>query len=236
MSWATPSASVALSSISAATAANTIDNLGFAQTWQWNSLSTNAGMTFSSNSTAAGSNLQTLVNVALSGANATASQTTYGLQVSNTHTGTSSTNVGMSVSASGGTNNYALVVPAGNVGVNTTAPNTSLDVDGGVSVRPGTVSVTADNQAITVGNRSFIRLTSNSTPTNRTITLSNGLQDGQLLFIRVDGSGTAGNGVEIADSGSCNLSGIAQLIDSSVIQLIWDGSASKWFEVTRSLN
>lgn len=49
---------------------------------------------FIANGTAAASNLKTAVNIQTSGANATTTQTTYGLQVSNVSTGTLSTNVG----------------------------------------------------------------------------------------------------------------------------------------------
>lgn len=91
-----------------------------------NSLTTGNAFTFSSDSvttgnvvrmvstsTAAGSNTQTVLNVATSGANGTSTQTTYGAQFSNTHTGTSSTNVALGLSASGGTTNNALSVSAG---------------------------------------------------------------------------------------------------------------------------
>ncbi len=125
---------------------------------------------------------------------------------------------------------------AGNVGIGTSTPKVALDVNGAVVMRPGTSSITADNQAVTVGNSSFLRLTANAAPTSRTITLSNGLQDGQILYLRISGNGTATNGVELADSGNCNLSGLAQILDGGVIQLIWDGSASVWYEVSRSNN
>lgn len=59
-----------------------------------------------STSTAAASNTQKVLNVATSGANGTSSQTTYGGYFSNTHTGTSSTNIGLYATASGGTYNY----------------------------------------------------------------------------------------------------------------------------------
>lgn len=65
--------------------------------------------------TAAASNTKTALNVATSGANGTSTQTTYGVQISNTSTGTSSTNIGLSVSASGGTNNTAINVGAGQI-------------------------------------------------------------------------------------------------------------------------
>ena len=77
--------------------------------------------------TAAASNTKTVLNIASSGANGTASQTTYGLQVANTNTG-SGTNVGGTFSASGGTNNYGLLVPNGRVGIGLSAPAYPLDL------------------------------------------------------------------------------------------------------------
>jgi hypothetical protein len=125
----------------------------------------------------------------------------------------------------------------GNVGIGEITAGTLLDVDGGVTVRPGTtVNVIADNQAVTIGNRSHVVLSSNGTPANRTITISNGLQTGQLLFIMVTGT-AATNGIELADDptgSNTNLSGLAQLVDGAVLQLIWNGA--DWMEVTRSNN
>ncbi len=51
----------------------------------------------------------------------------------------------------------------GSVGIGQTSPGTSLDVNGGLTTEPETVSVTGNNQLITVGNHSFIQLSSNST-------------------------------------------------------------------------
>ena len=93
-----------------------------------------------------------------------------------------------------------------NIGAGITIPNVKIDIDGAIAVRSSSTTVTADNQAVTVGNRSFIKLTSNGTPANRTVTLSNGLSDGQVLYISVAGTGT--NGVEFADSGNLNLTGL----------------------------
>lgn len=77
--------------------------------------------------TAAASNTKTALNVATSGANGTSTQTTYGAQFSNTSTGTSSTNIALFATASGGTNNYAGIL-AGRVGINNTAPLAPLHV------------------------------------------------------------------------------------------------------------
>jgi hypothetical protein len=93
-----------------------------------NSLTTGNGAEFSSSSvssgnvvsiaatgTAAASNSKHALLVATSGANATGTQTTYGAEITNTSTGTSSTNIALRVSASGGTNNVALSVASGQV-------------------------------------------------------------------------------------------------------------------------
>ncbi len=114
-----------LSGLDAATGTNTIDNGTYAQEWQWNTLAGNSALKISSNSAAA-SNTQKLLEVALSGANATASQTTYGGYVTNTHTGTTATNVGLYASASGGTNNYAAIFENGSVGIGDTTPEGTL--------------------------------------------------------------------------------------------------------------
>jgi hypothetical protein len=75
-----------------------------------NSISSGNGLDVTSNSTAATGNTQTLAKIALSGANANSSQTTYALDVANTHTGTTSTNVGIRANASGGTDNVSIAL------------------------------------------------------------------------------------------------------------------------------
>lgn len=125
--------SVPISGFTASTKINNIDNLNYAQTWNWNSLADNVGLTLASNSTAATTaNIQTLLNVNLSGTNAMAGVTTYGATIANKHGYTTSgTNVGLLVSASGGTTNYGLLVPNGNVGIGTNTPSSLLTVGAG---------------------------------------------------------------------------------------------------------
>lgn len=98
-----------LSAITAATAAHTINNAAFTQEWQWNSLTNGTGLKLSSNSTLASSNSQSIFEIANSGANATSIQTTYGAKIANTKTGTSSTNYGLAITATGATNNLPLL-------------------------------------------------------------------------------------------------------------------------------
>lgn len=114
--------STAISSLTAGVGTNSIDSATNTQTWTWNTLASQIGLALSTNSTAAASNTQELFDIAMSGANGTTTQTTYGMKVANTHTGTSSTNVAANLSASGGTTNIALQLPAGAVTIGTTTP------------------------------------------------------------------------------------------------------------------
>jgi trimeric autotransporter adhesin len=95
--------------------------------WNWDALANGAAMEFSTNGTAAG-NGQKMLQLNLQGANTNATVTSYGAYISNTHTGSASTNVGLYATASGGTNNYAAILNGGNVGIGTAAPGTSLVV------------------------------------------------------------------------------------------------------------
>jgi hypothetical protein len=90
-----------------------------------NSLTTGTGIYAASSSLTSGKLLdlqvsgtaaaasQTALNVATAGANGTSGITTKGAVISNTHTGTTSTNVALELTASGGTTNTALNVTAG---------------------------------------------------------------------------------------------------------------------------
>jgi hypothetical protein len=91
-----------------------------------NSLTTGTGIYAASSSLTSGKLLdlqvsgtaaaasQTALNVATAGANGTSGITSKGAVISNTHTGTTSTNVALELTASGGTTNTALNVTAGN--------------------------------------------------------------------------------------------------------------------------
>lgn len=119
-----------LSDITAASGTNTINNVGYAQEWQWNSLGGATGLKLTSTSTLAASNLQALLEVNLSGANANSTQTTYAARFINTHTGTAATNIAGYFSASGGTNNYAGIFANGFVGIGISAPTAKLHLKG----------------------------------------------------------------------------------------------------------
>jgi hypothetical protein len=109
-----PPAGTSLSALTGGASNNSIDN-GGTHTWSWNSLTNTKGFLISSNSANASVNAQRLFNVELSGANFNSSEITYAASVSNTHTGTSSTNIALNLSASGGTVNRALNIDAGEI-------------------------------------------------------------------------------------------------------------------------
>jgi hypothetical protein len=98
---------VPISYLSAATAANTIDNGTYAQTWTWNSLSGANGLKLSSTSTIGLS--QSLLDVRLSGAFSNANATGTTAYFETTKTGTTSTNNALVAFASGATTNYGIV-------------------------------------------------------------------------------------------------------------------------------
>lgn len=125
--WLAPS--VRLDQIIGATSSNTSSTNGnTAITFNWGGLTTATGFSITSNGTGANSNTQTAFAVGTSGANANSTQTTYAQKITNTHTGTSSTNVGLYISATGGTTNYGLLVENGSVGIGTTTPSSKLDI------------------------------------------------------------------------------------------------------------
>mgnify|MGYP006359671005 CR=1 FL=1 len=96
---------VPLSSITAATATNSIDNANYGQTWNWTGLTSNA-MTLLA-STTASSPASALLTLSRSGANASVGRTTYALTVTNQHTGTTATNYGIFSQANSGVTTYA---------------------------------------------------------------------------------------------------------------------------------
>jgi len=108
---------------------------------------------------------ESVLYVSNSGGNATASQTTYGINVSNIRTGTTSKNVAGYFSASGGTTNYGLHVAAGDVIIGASASSTvgtyPLQVEGPARVIG---SITAVDVSDVAGNY-YARLSVTNTST-----------------------------------------------------------------------
>lgn len=188
-----PAVSIPISSLLAATATKSINNADYAQTWAWNTLSSNTGLALSSTSTAADSNTQKVFSISLSGANANSTQKTYGSYITNTHTGTSSTNVAGYFSASGGTNNYAGIFAAGNVGIGTTTPTSVLHL--------------VDN-TVTTGTAALMTTTSVTTGAILTLTSTKDLNS-QTNILKLNTNGSfAASGPGIAFNNTSGGSGM----------------------------
>jgi hypothetical protein len=123
---------IPISSLTAATGANTINNGNNTQTWQWNSL-TGTGIELSSTSTA-GSFTNTLLNITRSGANASSGITSRGIASVVSNSGAASINYGGFFVANNGAENYGVfggTNTSNGVGVYGIAAATS----GGIGVR-----------------------------------------------------------------------------------------------------
>lgn len=118
------------------------------------------------------------------------------------------------------------------VGIGNITPAVKLDVGGAMALRPQTFNLTSDGQAITLGDHSFIRLSSdNATPANRTFTIDNGLSDGEVIHLHV-----VANAAELADSGNVALSAAWTPDANDTLTLQWDATSTVWRELSRSAN
>lgn len=111
---------------------------------------------------------------------------------------------------------------------------TTVEAIADLQSNPGAlVSLTADDQVVTV-TRSLHELDSdNITATNRTFTLSNGASDGQLLILVFN---DATDAAELLDSGNACLSATWTPTDQDVLELVWMISTTCWHEKNRSVN
>ncbi|ASD64744.1 beta strand repeat-containing protein [Bdellovibrio bacteriovorus] len=120
LAWSTPASGAALSALTAATATNTIDNLNFAQTWNWSTATTQNPMTISANALSTGSILR------LTTSNGSVNSTNGLLYVANTG---ASTNGKIARIQSNSTAGSGLTVLAnGNVGIGTSTPGHLLNL------------------------------------------------------------------------------------------------------------
>lgn len=146
---------------------------------------------------------------------------------------------GLYISCSGATNNHAIIVGSGLVGLGTASPSTSLDVNGGLVLEPLTTqTLTAASTTVTVGNSSYIRISSdNATAANRLLVLPQSTYAGQLLTIEFVG---ATNKCEIVDdaaqgtAGNMRLASTFDMDQYDIIRFISNGT--DWIEIARSVN
>lgn len=150
-----------------------------------NALTTGKLLNLSSTSTAKLTGMAGLA-IQLSGVLATASQTTYGIDVSNTHTGTTETNIGMRLAASGATNNYALITSGGNVGLGTASPIAQLHIAGNIARNITNVATTS----VLTNGQGLIKV--NNAATNITLTLPTPVGNSGLEFYIGRNTGSTG--------------------------------------------
>ena len=127
----------------------------------------------------------------------------------------------------------ALVVKKdGKISVNHSDPKTTLDVDGGLTLRKdATINLTMDNQNVAVGDRSLIWFASNNTTaSNRTVVLGDGEEIGQMLIV-INKSASSARRLQVLDNDNTKLSASSHDMDlTDVLTLIWDGS--DWLEIS----
>jgi len=127
-------------------------------------------------------------------------------------------------------NNAMVVRNDGNTGLGTNTPLTKLHVKGAIAFDSSAINIFIDNQYISVGNRGYLKLSSDSpTASSRTIVLSDGLAVGQLLIIECI---SPANAIEVADNtvtNNTNMQSSRVLQQNDVVQLIWNGV--DWLEM-----
>ncbi len=129
------SLSVPINNLWPATGTNSIDNTTFGQVWNWSGAVLGALQLARSTTTAQNSGY--MLALSLSGAHGSSGIESFGLDISNAHSGTTSTNIAARFSATNATNNYAIIVPSsgGSVGIGTSSPQSIFHVFGASAFR-----------------------------------------------------------------------------------------------------
>lgn len=229
------SASVPINTLLAATGTNTINNADYQQSWRWNSL-VGIGLALQSFGDTKGEEFDNpqLLRIQQTGAIDSPNVTSAGMIVSMGRTGTNNTNIGISVNATGATNNYSIIAGEGNVGIGTSTPTMRLQLSFGRFGQAKGANVAAANDLTLGEDGNLFHVTGNTTINAIT---TNHWQAGSEIILIFDSNptvknntaGGAGTAVMLL-AGGVDFSATA----NDVLTLIYDGTS--WFEVSRSVN
>jgi hypothetical protein len=119
--------------------------------------------------------------------------------------------------------------------INDTAIAASLRVTGAVVNSSASIVIAGGPQTINPGNRSCLFIT-NTGVVPATITLGNGVADGQLLYVLAAPGG--GGGLQFVDNtlNNTQLSANYVMGIDDTLTLIWNATRSSWIELHRSVN
>jgi hypothetical protein len=130
------------------------------------------------------------------------------------------------------------------IGIGTSSPNVTLDVNGAFALRSTAVSISATTNDLDIGSSSYLRLSNTSTNTEN-ITGFTGGYDGRILILtKVPGSGpiititnegtgsSAANRVLTPDGNAKNLSSADN--GPGTIMFIYDGTAQRWIMLSHN--
>ncbi len=120
----------------------------------------------------------------------------------------------------------------GNVGIGDTTPDTSLEVNGALTLTPDAsiVNLTTDTTR-TVGNNSVL-LVSNTSGSSWELGLTDGLAIGQFLYIMA--TATTSSNILVLDAGNINLQTALGITSNDVLTLMWNGT--QWVQISYSNN
>ena len=149
--------------------------------------------------------------------------------INNINIGTGTAN--KTISIGNNTGGSGVAITGGTGGTTVSAPttntaNATLSITGGLALISSAESLTTTAQTITVGNRTFVRV-SETISGDGTFGISSGIQDGQVLiivFVSTDGDTTTLNSPNVNRNWPASLNG-----DS--VTLIWSAADSTWFEL-----
>jgi len=135
---------------------------------------------------------------------------------------------------SGATKRMEIDGATGYVGIGNITPAASMDIDGGLVVRPpANVAVAANGQTVTPANRSYVVLDPGVAARTGLI-LANGLQPGQLLILRILETATGSVTLPDVVGSNVDLTGDWVGAANDILSLIWTGT--DWIETSRSNN